>query len=104
MQYVLLVHCENILLKRKGRFWQRSRVVDFSAVTTRVVTASTPEEAGRLAVESALAELQTNDLMNTPSDPPRCMAGEVLRMVGDGDAVDAPRRGFTFYSEPKQKH
>ena len=102
MKFRVMVGGKNVLVSDEARETfavSAPSIGVLGFVTTRFVTASSNEEACSLAIDSARQELLAL-IANNPSNPPTFEIIEVVELK-DSDPGDGPRRGFTFYSEPK---
>ena len=103
-QYVVILTGGNCLIgeESKRKFPPKLKVVHrFGFATTRVVTATTREEACKLAIEAAYRELKDSNeirIINDASNPPSFEIDEITEYE-IGEKIDAPNKGFTFFPE-----
>ena len=67
----------------------------------RVVEAGNSEEAGRVALESVVAEPKLQHAkLNPLDDPPSCWVEDIAAMPGE--PIPAKQQGFVFFPEPEE--
>lgn len=105
--YVVTVDVANILLDdtfMMAAGSKRRMGCRHGGVTTRVVTASTMEEAKEMAIGRARAELESGvsiPVTNSSSNPPiYTVTG--IRAVDDDEASGIPNAGFTLFPEDRE--
>jgi hypothetical protein len=95
-KYRLLLNGRNFLMRVDGRL-ERS-----GFYTTRIVTASSPEEAEKLAIDLIRNDSSLRaSVLNEPSNPPIIYVDEYAELEGE-ESADGPNAGYTFYPEKEE--
>jgi|GEM_PF-2322709 len=92
-KYIVMIEGRNLIFASDGKPKR------FGFSTTRDIEARSPEEAGRLAIESVKQDGELNRaLLNGPSDPPRIVVVESVR-VDSFETYRRPGYGYIFYAD-----